>query len=117
MAGNFVKKRKITIEQQTYICSVIEKDEYIGLSVYDDKILVLCLRVSWIEAWGINLFLPKVVAYIIQYYQNIGFPYAIRHLKDEQSLFWGLTDLLFDENEQYEKGIFIKRCQKQIEEN
>lgn len=114
MAGNFVKKRKIAIEQHTYTYSVIEKDEYIGLSVYDDKKLVLCLRISWIESWGINLFLPKVVAFIIQYYQNIGFPYAIRHLKDERSLFMGLTDLLFDENEQHEKTAFIKRCQEQI---
>lgn len=109
-----IKRRKINVEQQIYTYSVTEKEEYIRLLVYDDNRLLFCLRISWTEAWGINLFCPKTVAFIIKYYQNNGFPYSIRFLKDEQSLFLELTDILFDRNEQYEKTIFIKRCQEQI---
>lgn len=104
-------KRKIIVDEQTYIYSVRECDEGIEILVYNDKRLMVWLRQRWgLESWGINFHRPKAVELIIRYYQKKGIQPYLQLLRNEKELFLSLTDLFFDDSE--EKAEFIEKCQK-----
>lgn len=110
MPGFMVKNRKIVVEQQIYTYSVEEGPEGIDLLIYQDKQPQLRLRQSWTESWGIDFYRPKVVAAVIQHYQQWDFPDGPQLLSRQRELFLKLADLCFSPDDPAEKELFIQRC-------
>lgn len=106
------KPRKIVIGETIYRYSLLDCPEYRELRIYreGDKRLALRLRLTWPETWGIDLFRPKAVAYIIGWHegQRRKEPAALI-LQKEPSLFQGLLDLFFSPEEQEQREWFLER--------
>lgn len=106
------KPRKIVISETIYRYSLLDRPEYRELRVYreEEKRLAFRLRLTWPETWGIDLFRPKAVAYIIGWHEGRRRKTReVLHLQEEPSLFRGLLDLFFPPEEQEQREWFLKR--------
>ena len=110
MAKFVVKSRRITIEGELYTCSISQGMEGMELLVYQNKGPFFRLRQNWVEAWGINLYRPGVVARAIRYYRRKEAQREPQFLCREPELFSELVDLCFSAEDQKEKERFLQIC-------
>ena len=106
------KSRKIVVDETVYRYSLLDCPEYRMLRIYREyeKQPMICLRQSWTEAWGIDLFRPKMVAYIIGWHEGSGRgPQNIPSLQEEPTLFQGLLDICFSPEEAEQRAWFLER--------
>ena len=110
------KPRKIVAGGTVYRYSLVDYPEYRDLRVYreGEKQLAFWLRLTYLETWGIDLFRPKAVAYIIGWFEDRGRREpAVFWLQEEPSLLQGLVDLFFPPEEQEQREWFLERVKNQ----
>lgn len=106
------KPRKIVVGETVWRWSLLERPRYRELRVYreGEKQPALCLRLTYPECWGIDLFRPRTATYVIGWYEGRGrkTPDPI-YLRQEPALLEGLLDLSFAPEEQEEREWFLER--------
>lgn len=106
------KPRKIVVGGTAYHWSLLDHSRYRELRVYQEKQLAVCLRLTYPEAWGIDLFRPGTVAYIIGWYEGGGRRAPVPlSLSREPVLLRGLLDLFFLPEEREQRERFLARIE------
>ena len=108
------KPRKIVVGGAVWRWSLLDRPRYRELRVYreNSKKPAICLRLTWPECWGIDLFRPKAVAYVIGWYEGTGrATLDVPSLQAEPALLEGLLDLFFSPEEGEQRAWFLERIQ------
>ena len=109
------KMASLVVDQVKYIYSVKVSADVIKIIVYrsSEKVPVFTVYVNYVEAWGFDVYRPKMTEILIRYYLEHGSADNRKiRLCEHQQLFRDLLDCFFQDAEDAMRVDFVEKCRK-----
>lgn len=108
------KKAILQVDSKEYIYSIKGGTYYKKVIVYPDdtKVPYFIAYISYIEAWGFDVYSPKTIEILIRFYNKNRSMLGVNEFKtlENLDLFQQLLEIYFENYSVEEKEEFHKRC-------
>ena len=115
------KKSRLVVDNCSYIYTVNPKpqEDIIKIIVYRElyKLPYFVVYVTYVEAWGFDVYRPKMIELLIRFYQEncLKISQNVFYVRDCQELFQMLTEYFFADSSISEREWFVSRCKVFLE--
>lgn len=108
------KCASLSVDGERYLYSIKALADAVKIAVYrsSEKVPVFTAYVSYVEAWGFDVYRPRMIEILIRYYLRKSDTLTERKLviREHPELFAVLLDCFFADSKEEERENFAAKC-------